>query len=56
MCGGDCDVLQLYKVELERDQLQQSLVTSKQRQEEELEALQKSHKYVYVDALLLIWF
>ena len=36
--------MQLYKVELERGQLQQQVETARNRHGEEVEALQKSHR------------
>lgn len=43
-----CMYIQLYKAELERDQLQQLMEMSKQHQREEVESVQKSHRYMYM--------
>ena len=41
-----CVYVQLYKVELERDQLHHASESMASRHKEELEAIQKSHEYV----------
>ena len=47
--------VQLYRIELERDQLHHASESMAARHKEELEAIQKSHEYVSYTILFIVY-